>query len=63
MLVSGEIKEIEAGSLDKAIVMDRGKKSKIRGVGRRIEDFGGRNKGRHAQMSESVGGNVMTQWA
>jgi len=49
--------------LDEAIAMDRGEKSKIRGVGRRIEDFGGRNEGRHMQMGESVGGNVMTRQA
>jgi len=63
VLVSGEIEEIEAGSLDEAIAMDRGEKSEIRGVGRRIEDFEGRNEGRHVQMIESVGGNVMTRWA
>jgi len=63
MLVSGKIEEIEAGYLDEAIAMDRGEKSKIRRVGRRIEDFGGRNKGRHVEMSESIGGNVMMRQA
>ena len=63
MLVSGEMEEMEAGSLDEALAMDRGKKSEMRRVGRRIEDFGGRNEGRHTQMSESVGGNVMTRQA
>ena len=61
MLVSSKMEEIEVGFLDEAMVMDRGKKSEIGRVGRRIEDFGGRNEGRCMQISESVGGNVMTQ--